>query len=46
MEIYKSLVLENDMFTKKNPKKINANLIKYQVENRPAFPGQKFNFHM
>ena len=26
------------MLTKKNPKKIHANLIKYQVDNCPALP--------
>ena len=40
MEIYESSVLSNDMLTKKNLKKMHANLIKYQVENRPALPGR------
>ena len=28
------------MLTKKNPKKMHANLIKYQVENCPTLPGR------
>ena len=28
------------MLTKKNPKKIHANLIKYQAENCPALQGR------
>ena len=28
------------MLTKKNPKKMHANLVKYQVENCPALPGR------
>ena len=28
------------MLTKKNPKKVRANLIKYRVENYPALPGR------
>ena len=40
MEIYESSVLQNDMLTKKNPKKVHADLIKYQVENGPTLPGR------
>ena len=40
MEIYESSVLLNGMLTKKNPQKIHANLIKYQVENYPVLPGR------
>ena len=40
MEIYESSVLQNDMLTNKNPKKMHANLIKYQAENCPALPGR------
>ena len=40
MEIYESSVLQNDILTKKNPKKMHANLIKYQVENCSALPGR------
>ena len=32
------------MLTKKNPKKMLANLIKYQLENCPTLPGQKLIF--
>ena len=45
MEIYESSVLSNDMLTKKNPKKMHANLIKYQVENC-LIARTKCNFHM
>ena len=44
MEIYESSVLSIDMLTKKNPMKMHANLIKYQVENCPALPGQNLIF--
>ena len=40
MEIYESSVLQNDMLTTKNPRKMHANLIKYQVQNCPALPGR------
>ena len=40
MEIYESSVLQNDMVTKKNPTRMHANLINYQVENCPALPGR------
>ena len=40
MEIYESSILQNEQLTKKNPKKMHANLIKYQVENCPALPGR------
>ena len=39
MEIYESSVLQNDMLTKKNPKKMHVNLIKYQAENYPVLLG-------
>ena len=40
MEIYESSVLSNDMLTKKNLKKMHANLIKYHLENCPTLPGR------
>ena len=40
MKIYESSILQNDMLTKKNPKKMHGNLIKYQVENYPALRGR------
>ena len=36
MEIYESSILQNDMLTKKNPKKMHANL----VENCPPLPAR------